>query len=209
MQTNTPTPLENYQQLMNVVRSRLDAVQSLSKLTIDEFNNSEIAAFHGRKIIEAIAFGCLVGIKNGLKTIPRDAEGQYNAEKIFKNLNSKGIDIFPSPSKIRYATESEINEHNTKIVVEGIPERRIDKNEMIKKYQRMHNWLHELNPYTKDNQEVFYQKNKQQLWKDLNELELFLSSHVMSINGEAFFCVLRDKQDGRTKVISLSKISDI
>lgn len=73
----------------------------------------------------------------------------------------------------------------------------------------MHNWLHELNPYTKDGQEVFHKKNKDQLWKDLNELDLFLGSHVLSIKGEAFFCVLRDKNDGMTKVISLSKISDV
>ena len=73
----------------------------------------------------------------------------------------------------------------------------------------MHNWLHELNPYTKDGQEIFHQKNAQQLWKDLNEISLFLQSNVISIKGEAFFCTLKDKIDGLLKVGSLSKISGV
>ncbi len=181
------TPSENYLELMKVVRSRLDSIQSLSSLKLDAYNKSEIAAFHGRKIIEAIAFGCLIGIKNGLKHIPKDAEGQYNAEKILKKLGRKGIDIFPSPSEMREATEKERKDHKVKITIDGIPDRRITKEELIKKYQRMHNWLHELNPYTKDGQDLFHNKNQEQLSKDLNELGLFLASHVMSINGEAFF----------------------
>jgi hypothetical protein len=39
----------------------------------------------------------------------------------------------------------------------------------------------------------------------LEELELFLISHLIIINGEAFFCTLRDEQDWKTKVIWLSK----
>jgi queuine/archaeosine tRNA-ribosyltransferase len=201
--------LEKYKKLMKVVRDRLDSIKSISSNEFTNFNDTEIAAFHGRKIIEAIAFGCLIGTKNGFKTIPKDAEGQYNAEKIFKTLNRKGIEIFPSPSEIRQATPEESIKHNVKIVIDGIPERRITKEELIKKYQRMHNWLHELNPYTREEQQVFYEKHQGQLVRDLEELRLFLVSHVMSINGEAFFCTLYDKIDGTTKVISLSKISDL
>ncbi len=203
------TPHKNYHELMKVIRSRIDSVETLSKSNLDAYSKSEIAAFHGRKIIEAIAFGCLIGIKNGLKSIPKDAEGQYNAEKIFKQLKKKGIEISPSPSIMRAATEEERSEHNVTAIIDGIPERRITNEELIKKYQRMHNWLHELNPYTKDEQEVFYSKNQKQLWQDLNELALFLNSHVMSINGEAFYCILKDKLDGDTKVISISKKSEI
>jgi hypothetical protein len=89
---------------------------------------------------------------------PKDAKGQYNAEKILKTLTRKGIEIFPSPSEIRQVTQEESEEHNVKIVINGIPDRRITKDELIKKYQRMHNWLHELNPYTKEGQQVFYEK---------------------------------------------------
>jgi hypothetical protein len=203
------TQLEKYLELMKVIRNRLDSVKSVSDSKLDNFNSSEIAAFHGRKIIEAIAFGCLIGTKHGFKIIPKDAEGQYNAEKIFKTLSRKGNEIFPSPSVIRQATEKEIEEHGTNVVIEGIPDRRITREELIKKYQRMHNWLHELNPYTKEGQQVFYEKNHEQLGKDLDELALFLSSHVMSINGQAFFCTLNDKVDGTTKVISLTKIASL
>lgn len=206
---NNKIPSDQYQRLMQVVRKRLESIQSLSAMNVDDFGKAEMAAFHGRKIIEAVAFGCLIGIKNGLKTIPKDAQGQYNAEKIFKKLMSNSIEIFPSPSEIRCAAHDEINKHNAKIVIDGIPERRITREDIIKKYQRMHNWLHELNPYTKDNQEEFYIKNQAQLWKDLNELEMFLRHHVISINGEAFYCTLRDKLDGKTKVVSLTKIEDI
>jgi hypothetical protein len=73
----------------------------------------------------------------------------------------------------------------------------------------MHTWLHELNPYTKDGQEIFHQKNSEKLWNDLKEISLFLQSHVMSINGEAFFCLLKDKTDGLTKVCSLSKSANL
>lgn len=201
-------PKEFYLELMQVVRARLDIIETLSNSGVDDYGKAELAAFHGRKIIEAIAFGCLIGIKNGLKHIPKDAQGQYNAETIFKMLNKKKIEIFPSPSLIRYATQEEIKGHNVKGVIEGVPERRITREELIKKYQRMHNWLHELNPYTKDGQEIFHQKNAPQLWKDLDEISLFLQSHVMSIKGEAFFCTLKDKIDGQTKVGSLSKASD-
>lgn len=201
--------LEKYIKLMKVVRSRLDSIKLISNNNFGNFNHTEIAAFHGRKIIEAIAFGCLIAIKNGIKVIPKTAEGQYNAEKILKTLSRKGIEIFPSPSEIRQATLKESEEFNVKIVIDGIPNRRITIDELIKKYQRMHNWLHELNPYTKDDQQIFYEKNQQQLTKDINEIRLLLVSHVMSINGESFFCTLYDKSDGTTKVVSLSKIKEL
>jgi len=202
------SPHEKYLDLMKVVRNRLDIIQSLANIVIDDYSKSEIAAFHGRKIIEAIAFGCLIGTKHGLDYIPKDAIGQYNAETIIKTLKRKEIDIFQNPSKIRNATEQEQKESNAKIIIEGKADRVITKEEMIKKYQRMHNWLHELNPYTKDGQETFHKNNKEQLWKDLNELELFLKSHFISLKGEGFFCTLRDKEDGLTKIISLSKRLD-
>jgi len=154
------TPHVNYLELMKVIKSRIDSVEVLSKSNMDAYSKSEMAAFHGRKIIEAIAFGCLNAIKNGLKSIPKEAIGQYNAEKIFKQLKRKGIEVSPSPSLMRVATDKERAELNVTATIDGLPERRITNEELIKKYQRMHNWLHELNPYTKDEQEVFYSKNQ-------------------------------------------------
>jgi hypothetical protein len=203
------TPQENYLDLMKIVRKRFDTIATLKSSGIDNYDVAEIFAFHGRKIIEATAFGCLVATKNGFKHIPKDAQGQYNAETIFKSLSRKGINVLQSPSEIANATEEEQHRHNVKVTIAGIAERRITNEELIKIYQRMHNWLHELNPYTKDEQEVFYSKHQSQLKDDLDRLQLFLKAHFISIKGEGFFCTLWDKVDGQTKVISLSKISDI
>lgn len=48
-----------------------------------------------------------MAIENGLKHIPRDAQGQWNAEEIFKSLKSKNLMILPSPSRLRPATLQE------------------------------------------------------------------------------------------------------
>lgn len=202
-------PQDNYQELMNTVRFRLDSIKKLRELGVDNMSITEIAAFHARKIIEGIAFGCLIALEKGINHVPRDAQGQYNAETILKALQKKGIDVFPSPSEIREATKEEQKTYNTKIVVEGVASRRLTQSELINKYQRMHNWLHELNPYTKEDQEIFHKKHQAQLWKDIQELEDFLLRHFISIKGQGFYCTLRDKIDGLTKVISLSKISEL
>lgn len=202
-------PHDNYLQLMQVIRRRLDVIHSLSRIEADDFYKSESAAFHGRKIIEGIAFGCLVATENGLKSIPKDAKGQYNAEKIFKHLKNRDIQVIPSPSLIRPATKQEQTQYDTNVTIEGIPERRLTHDELIKIYIRLHNWLHELNPYTKGVHESFHKRHSEQLWSDLSALESFMVNHVVSISGEAFYCTLRDKQDGFTKVISLSKGSEL
>jgi hypothetical protein len=203
------TQVDKYQELMEVIRSRFDSIDALSKIGFDNFNNTEMAAFHGRKIIEGIAFACLIATKNGFKTIPRDAEGQYNAEKILKTLLRKGIETFPSQSIIRNTTEEEEKIYNAKVTVEGVAERRITQEEVVKKYQRLHNWAHELNPYVKEGHFEFNQKHREQLEKDLAELKSFLDKHFISINGVGFFCVLKDDVDGKTKVVSLSKTEDL
>ncbi|MCA0231866.1 MAG: hypothetical protein LCH91_15460 [Bacteroidetes bacterium] len=203
------TQVDKYQELMEVIRSRFDSIDKLSQIGFDDFNNTEMAAFYGRKIIEGIAFACLIATKNGFKTIPKDAEGQYNAEKILKTLLRKGIETFPSPSIIRNTTEEEEKKYTAKVTVEGVAEKRITQEELIKKYQRLHNWAHELNPYVKEGHFEFNQKHRVQLEKDLSEIRLFLEKHFISINGEGFFCVLYDNVDGKTKVISLSKTEDL
>lgn len=202
------TSQQLYLELMLVVRNRIDFIDSLKNIQADDYGKSEIAAFHGRKIIEAIAFGCLISTKNGLNFIPKEAKGQYNAENILKTFIRKNIETFPSPSLLREATEEEKLNHNVTSVIEGIPDRRITRDDLIKKYQRMHSWLHELNPFTKSGHEDFYRNHHTLLWKDLEEIKLFIMTHFISINGEGMFCVLKDGVDGLTKVGSLSKSAD-
>jgi hypothetical protein len=60
-------PMENYCSLMWTIRARFDVIDTLRQSSADFFSPAESAAFHCRKIVEAIAFACLVAIDNGLK----------------------------------------------------------------------------------------------------------------------------------------------
>lgn len=199
------TALQIYIALMMTIRSRLDVIESLSNLRGNDFSRAETAAFHGRKIIEGIGFACLVAIENGLRHVPRDARGQWNAETILKSLKSKNIPTLPSPSIIKNASISERETDGLKAVIEGIPERRISHDDLIAIYQSMHRWLHEINPYTEPDRSAFYAKHGQSLWDDLVRINQFIEKHFISISGEGFFCVLRDNMDGSTKVMPLSR----
>lgn len=200
-------PIENYGSLMWTIRNRFDVIEALHQSSVDPFSRAESAAFHGRKIVEAIAFACLVTIDHGLKNIPKDAKGQWNAEKIFKSLESKNLSILPSPSIIRQATPEEQATNGVNITIEGIPERRLTCDGLIKIYQRLHAWLHEINPYVHQRHAEFYTKKSEALWADLVSLHLFIERHFISIQGAAFFCVLRDVHDQQTKVIPFSKLT--
>ena len=77
-------PEQLYLDLMSAIRDRLDVVDRLANSTGNDFGRAETASFHGRKIVEGIAFGCLVATEKGLKRVPRDARGQWNAELILQ-----------------------------------------------------------------------------------------------------------------------------
>lgn len=201
------SPEQVYLDLMSVVRDRLDVIAKLAAEHGGDFARAETAAFHGRKIIEGIAFGCLVATERGLKHIPRDAKGQWNAESILKSLEAKGLKTFPSPSLVRAPTADETASHQVKLVVEGVPEKRIANHELIAMYQRLHRWLHELNPYVTGNRTNFSCVHGKQLWDDLSKLEAFIERHVISIGGQGFMCVLRDTIDNTTKVVPISKVA--
>jgi hypothetical protein len=197
--------VDTYQELMHTIRVRFDYVRSLYETTQSEFLVAEAAALHGRKIIEAIAFGCLVATDNSLKAIPREAKGQWNAEKIFKLLHSKHNDVFPSPSIIRNAMEEEKSRENVKVVIEGQPQLRMTPTELVSVYQALHTWLHEFNPYRGHTRDSVMGANSTRLWDDLRRVEGLVSKHFISIRGHGFFCVLRDEIDGKSKVSSFSK----
>ncbi|MEW8397598.1 MAG: hypothetical protein AB2707_15705, partial [Candidatus Thiodiazotropha sp.] len=199
------TPHDNYLSLMQTVRGRLDVIKLLKSSKIGCFARAESAAFHGRKVVEATAFACLIAIDNSLSTVPKDAKGKWNPKEIFKRLKKKGFEVLPSPSTFREATEEEQKELGVKAVIEGVPVRRLTHEDLISIYKRLHGWAHELNPYNNINHDVYYSKHSTELWLDLENLESFLEHHFISIQGQGFFCTLRDSQDGRTKVVPLSK----
>ena len=189
---------------METIRHRLDAAHTLQRSGLAPFVAGEMAAFHGRKVVEGTAFACLVAIDNGLNYVPRDAKNQWNAEDILTSLQAKNISAFPSPSIWRKATEAELSEDPATIRVEGQPERRLTHSQLIAIYRRLHRWNHELNPYTSEGREAFAAANAGVLWDDLARLDLFLGEHVIGIRNEAFYCRLRDG-DGLTKVVPLSR----
>jgi hypothetical protein len=200
---------DTYIDLMSIVRKRLDAIDKIKSLSKENFFLSETVAFHGRKIVEAIAFSCLLAVDNSLKSVPREAKGQYNAEKIFKTLKKKGISALQNPSIIRQASEEEKNQHNVNVVIEGIPAKCLTYDDLISIYQNLHNWLHELNPYTKKGHIEFNNTNHAQLWSDISRLEGMMECHAMIVRGIGFYCTLRDKDTDDTKMIAISKIIDI
>jgi hypothetical protein len=197
--------LEIYVALMTTIRGRLDVIEAVRSSKSNDFSRAETAAFHGRKIVEGIAFACLVAVENGIRHVPRDAQGQWNAETILKSLRSKSIPTLPSPSTIRGASAAEQESDSVSVVIEGVPERRISHDDLIAIYRGMHRWLHEINPYTEPDGESFYVKHGQLLWDDLTRINRFIEKHFISISGEGFFCVLRDNVDSATKVVSLSR----
>lgn len=194
-----------YLSLMLTIRERFDAIEELRGASSHSFSQAEAAAFHGRKIVEGVAFACLVAVDNGLKQVPRDAKGQWNAEAIFMSLKSKGLSVLPSPSHIRQASPEEQSENNVRIVIDGIPERGLTHEDLISIYQGLHAWLHEVNPYVHAGHAGFLSERTERLWADLAKLRLFMERHFISIRGEAFFCVLWDSHDQQTKVGSFSK----
>jgi hypothetical protein len=199
---------DTYTDLMAIVRKRLDAIDKIKSLGKENFYLSEIVAFHGRKIVEAIAFSCLLAVDNSLKSVPREAKGQYNAEKIFKILKKKGLNALQNPSIIRQASEEEKNQHNVNVVIEGIPAKFLTYDDLISIYQNLHNWLHELNPYTKNGHTEFNNINHPQLWSDMSRLESMMECHTITVRGIGFYCILRDKDTGDPEIIPISKISN-
>ena len=201
---------KKYREVMQVIRQRFDLVEALRHSTAERFTVAETAAFNGRKIVEGVAYGCLITLEHGLDYVPRDVRGHYSAAEIFKFLEKKKLGTaFPSPGIIRQPSKEEIAEQGVlAATVEGKPERRLTIAELIEIYTNLHRWNHELNPYVERDREKFLERYENGLWGSLSRVWLFLERHAISIHGQMFLCVLRDKVDGAVKVVRLSKEYD-
>jgi hypothetical protein len=196
---------DQYLELMSRIRSRLDIIDQIREGGRFDQSAMETVAFHLRKVIEGIAYGCLVAVQNGLKAIPRDASGQWNADNIFARLQKRDQLPLPNPSFIRSPETDQ--EKVGKFVIQGEPDKCLTVDELRSEYRNLHGWLHELNPYVHDAGE-FVRKKTNEVWIAVDRIHKMLASHLIGINGEVFFCTLRDKQDGLTKVFAASKIPD-
>lgn len=202
----TPSkPEERYLDLMRTVRLRFDAIESLRSEEALSFAQAESAAFHGRKIVEGIAFACIVAVDASKTVIPREARGQWDARAILLKLKRKGLAVLPSPSHLRRATDDEIAKQGVENVIEGIPEARLSEEQLLQIYNRLHGWLHEANPYVHESHTAYFDKHGSMLWSDLGALRKFMQRHMTSINGHGFFCTLWDSTDGKTKIVSMSR----
>ncbi|MCG9568874.1 MULTISPECIES: hypothetical protein [Vibrio] len=194
-----------YLELMRTIRDRFHAIDRIITIEENNFYMSEAIAFHARKVIEAIAFSCLIAIENGINVVPKSAKGQYNAEKIFKALKKQNLSAIQNPSFIRAATDGEKRMYGISTTIEGRPEKCLNHQDLIKIYQELHSWLHELNPYVKSGHREFNEKNYPSLLDSVSKLRSLLTSHVMTVRGVGFYCVLDDKNYNDVRMVCISK----
>jgi hypothetical protein len=143
------------------------------------------------------------------KAPPRDVLFNWNPDKIFAKLAKKKISVFPSPSLIRAASPEERAAHQATITIEGQPSRRIEVQDLIKMYEKLHPWLHEINPYKSKRGSNISEVEINALLSLIQTIHKFIEKHLISINGKAYFAVIKDDKDGLAKVIPLDKISDL
>jgi hypothetical protein len=191
---------------MTTVRARHELVSGLGLTPTSSFVDFETAAFHLRKSIEGIAFGCLVAMDNGLKAIPRDAQGQWNADKIFSKLKKQDSLVFPE-SFIRQDAGDEcppgVHHH---IVPRKEANLSIDEVRGI--YRRLHVWNHEWNPYVEDHGKDF-EKRKTELLDFGPRLWNWIVCHMIGVGGEIFLAHLKEGPNGQVLIASATSNTDL
>lgn len=199
-----PPPQQLYLDTMRLIRERFDLIDSYTRKNRMSFLGAETIAFNTRKIIEAISYGCLISLENSLGFVPRDIKGQWNAEAILKRLKTKGIDALPIPCWARTATREEQETTNANHFVSNVPEHELSYDELVTIYQYMHGWAHELNPYVEANRFKYLSENYKILIDNVVKISNFISNHYILIKGKGFYSVLKDENDGLSKLILLN-----
>lgn len=195
---NRPPPNQQYQALMTNIRARFEVIESLALNQNAGFAQFETAAFHLRKSVEGVAFGCLVAMEQGLKEVPRDAIGQWNADNIFARLKKRDQLVFPASFKREDPPEGSEPNVNHHIVPNNEVNLSIDEVRDI--YRRSHKWLHEWNPYIErlGNE---YEQSKTDLLNDIQKFWSWIVSHMIGIGGHVFLGLLKDS-DGQVRIVA-------
>jgi len=171
------------------IRARFDLIDYLMQVGEKDTSVDELIAFQMRKIVEGTAFACLVACENGMKAIPRDAQGQWNADNIFSRLAKRKMLSLPMPGMIGPNSEEDQAKSGVQWhVSDTIPPFTIDDYREL--YRRLHYWLHENNPYV--GRQELEKNDREQLWDDARRLGAVLSAHFISIGTTAFYCELKD-----------------
>jgi hypothetical protein len=190
-----------YLELMTRIRARFETIDLLDPDQSYELSVLETVAFHLRKIIEGIAFGCLVAIENGLKAVPRDAVGQWNADIIFARLKKREQLAFPEPFERQdppAGSDPKVNHHL-------VPRKDLTMSvdEMRDCYRRTHPWLHEWNPYVPSHATDF-EKRRADLLRDEIAVRNVMWQHMIGIGGEVFLGYLKHPGDEQVRVVAAS-----
>ena len=202
-QSSPIKPRDKYLALMTNVRARFEVVENLSLNSESAFANFETAAFHLRKSIEGIAFGCLVALDQAFKEIPRDAKGQWNADNIFIKLKKRADLVFPE-SFLREEPSAGMPGVQHHLVAQ--PDINLSVDEVRDIYRRTHKWLHEWNPYIEQLGRDF-EKSKNQLLEDLPRVWNWIVQHRIGIGGHVFLGILKDPQDGQVRIVAAESVT--
>jgi hypothetical protein len=192
---------DQYLALMTRIRTRFETIDLLHPDKNSDLAALETVAFHLRKIVEGVAFGCLVAVENGLKDLPRSAVGQWNADTIFARLKKRSQLAFPEPFERQDPPPGSASEVSHHLVPRKDLTMTVD--EMRDCYQRTHLWLHEWNPYVPAHTRDF-EKRRVDLLRDQTGVRNALWQHMIGIGGEIFLGYLKDPTDGNVRVIAAS-----
>lgn len=201
----TLSPLEKYRALATKLRDRIEFAEFILASQSPASQKAETVALQGRMAIETIAYMALVATEHGLGHlgIPRDAKKHWNAEAIFRRLKSKGLDILPSPSRMRRSRDSRY-----KWIFEGVSEGRLSYDDLIALYRQFHEGLHAPNPYVQPDDSSFYSRLIPAFNGNIGCLRKFTWVHFVGIKGQAFAVDLRNAY-GMTVVMPLSKTAEM
>ncbi len=201
-----------YLELSKSIRDRFESIEKLLPLNVN-YNIGELIAYQGRKITESIGYLILIAHDKKFNKVPKECKGKYKPHDILKNLKKKSHNghLLPEPSIITSTTPEEKKQYNAKIRLDSKPEYKLAEKEIEKIYNRFSSWSHELNPFNhKGHSKIaFFNNNKNNLVEDVTKLKNFIKRHSVVIQGEGFYCTLWDSEDNQTKVISISKVSDL
>ncbi|ATW04942.1 hypothetical protein [Sphingorhabdus sp. YGSMI21] len=194
-----PSPHLQYQSLLINIRARYEIINNLHPDANSDFAVLETSAFHMRKSIEGVAFSCLVALDNGLKQIPKDARGQWNADKIFAKLSKQKELVFPESFKRE--TPPEGSDPRVSHYIVKRPEINLTVDDVRAIYRRSHKWLHEWNPYVESLGRDF-EKSKAELLSDLPKIWDWLLQHLIGIGGKVFLGLLKDGPNEEVRVVA-------
>ena len=194
------TASDQYRGLMSNIRARFEIIDGLGLGGESEYAPLETAAFHLRKSIEAATFGCLIAMENGLRKVPRDAKGQWNADKLLTKVKKGNPPVFPVAI---HAEEPQPGSVGIAHHIVTNKEWNLSIDEVRQIYRRTHKWLHEWNPYLPGGP-LKFGKYRDELIDDIPKVWRWLLHHLISVDGEVFIAVLKRSPDVGVEIISAS-----